>query len=440
MRSGGSRVPEFDPFSEAADLLVVGAGIIGLSSAFHVKHGNPDAKVVVVDQNAACAQGNTARSAALLRNTFTSSTNLALADSSIDFYGHLVNDRKQQLGLHLYGYLWLMDGAGRDGNKDSVAQMRQHGVEVEEYDEAEIRKIPGMQTRVTADEEGQMLGLRDIEYGLFGKKCGAIEPDLLTQVYEKDFLADGGKVLYNTRVGGLLLEPKAGPMGIPGEPYMWQAPRVAGAKTGGGAIRAKKTLVATGAWVHELLDPAGVDPNTAPRKRQMFTFKHPEVKRLIEFPFAGKKQLPVLIFPKDGIYLKPDTSEGKAWIGCSDNMGRPIRREDDPQPEDAFWEMGVHQVLRKYLPVFEGLKPSQAWAGHYIYHSADRTPVVFEQADCIVVSGMSGSGIMKADALGRVAAAKFEGKDHAELYGGRRFEVSKLSVTNRHVEYERFVI
>ncbi|HEX9710343.1 MAG TPA: FAD-binding oxidoreductase, partial [Candidatus Thermoplasmatota archaeon] len=189
-----------------------------------------------------------------------------------------------------------------------------------------------------------------------------------------------------------------------------------------------------------LLDPVGIDANTAPRKRQLFTFKHPEVRRLIEFPFAGKKQLPVLIFPKDGIYLKPETIEGTAWIGCSDILGRAVSVEDAPEPEDAFWEMGVHQVLRKYLPVFDGMKPHQAWAGHYIYHSPDRTPVVFEQGDCIVVSGMSGSGIMKADALGRVAAALVAGKAQAELYGGRRFEVSKLSVTNRHVEYERFVI
>ncbi len=432
--------PGTDPFNEPVDLLVVGAGVIGLACAYHAKRENPDARVVVVEKNAACAQGNTARSAALIRNTFTSSSNLALADSSIDYYMHLVHDRREEVGLRLYGYLWLMDGAGRDANRDAVTQMRHQGVEVEEYGEGDLRAIPGLRTRVTADEEGQMLGLRDIEYGLFGAKCGAIEPDLLTQVYERDFLRDGGTCLYNTRVDALVLEPRDGPAGIPGEPFMWQLPRVAGARTERGQIRARKTVVATGAWIPQLLDPVGIDANTKPRKRQLFTFKSDEVKRLIEFPFAGKGQLPVLIFPKDGVYLKPDTTEGTAWIGCSDNMGRSLSFVEDPQPEDAFWEMGVHQVLRKYLPQFDGLKPHRAWAGHYIYHTADRTPVVFEQGDAIVVSGMSGSGIMKADALGRVAAALFAGKGHAQLYGGRRFDVSKLSVFNRRVDNERFVI
>ena len=419
---------------------MVGAGVIGLSAAYHVRRDNPDARVVVIDKNAACAQGNTARSAALVRNTFTSAANLALTNSSIDYYEHLVKERRREVGLRLYGYLWLMDEAGRKANGTAIEQMREHGVEVEVYEEDELRKIPQMHTRFEGDEEAQMVGLKDIVSGLFGAKCGQIEPDLLTQAYEADFLAHGGKCVYNVNAMELLLEPEGGPMGIPGEPYPWQSPRIAGARTDKGTIKAAKTLVATGAWVHQLMDKAGIDVNTAPRKRQLFTFKNAEVTELIRYPFAGKKQLPVLIFPKNGIYLKPDTSEGTAWVGCSDDIGRSIEFEEDPQAEESFWEMGVHQVLRKYLPQFDGLKPHQSWAGHYIYHTADRTPVVFEEHDCIVVSGMSGSGIMKADALGRIAAALFAGKKKADLYGGRPFDVEQIGIKRRRVEYERFVI
>src|SRR5574342_619832 len=331
---GGHTISPADPFSEQVDLLVVGAGIIGMASAFHVKRENPDARVVVIDKAGACAQGNTARSAALVRNTFTSSTNLALTDSSIDYYRHLEGERREAVGLRLYGYLWLMDGAGRDANRDAFAQMRQHGVEVEEYDEAELRRIPGLRTHFAGDEEAQMLGLKSVEFGLFGKKCGAIEPDLLTQAYERHFLAMGGVTLYGVQASELLLEPAQGPMGVPGEPHMWQSPRVAGARTDRGTLRARKTLVATGAWVRQLLDRAGIDANTQPRKRQLFTFKSPEVSRLLRHPFAGKPQLPVLIFPNNGIYLKPDTSEDAVWIGCSDELGRPLAFEEDPQAEE----------------------------------------------------------------------------------------------------------
>ena len=418
----------------------MGAGIIGMACAFHVKRENPDARVLVVDRLGACAQGNTARSAALVRNTFTSRTNVALTNSSIDYFRHLRDDRKAEVGLKLYGYLWLMDAAGYEQNRPAIEQLKANNIEVELFDGKEIGRIPGLKTNFAGDEEAQLLGLKNIDYGLFGAKCGAIEPDLLTQVYEKDFLRLGGEVLYNTPVRSLLLEGSSGAMGMPGEPFPWQEPRVAGAVTDGGKIRAKKTLVAAGAWVRQLTDPAGIDATTQPRKRQLFTFKTPSVHELIHYRFAGKDQLPVLIFPKNGIYLKPDTTEEAAWVGCSDDLGRAFSFEDDPQPEASFWEYGIHQVLRKYLPQFDGLAPHNAWAGHYVYQTSDRTPVAFESADCIVVSGDSGSGIMKADALGRIAAALFVGKAHAELYGGHRFDVAQISAKQRHVEYERFVI
>jgi glycine/D-amino acid oxidase-like deaminating enzyme len=375
-----------------------------------------------------------------VRNTFTSATNLALTDSSIDYYLHLRDDRRQDIGLKLYGYLWLMDAQGLEHNREAIERMKGNGIEVELFDESEIRRIPGLRTKFAGDEEAALLRLKDIDYGLFGAKCGAVEPDLLTQVYERDFLKFGGTILYNTRVESLLLEPEGGPMGLPGEPYPWQDPRVAGAVTSGGTVRARKTIVATGAWVRELTDPAGIDPTTQPRKRQLFTFKSDTISQLLHHRFAGKSQLPVLIFPKGGIYLKPDTAENAAWIGCSDDLGRAFSFTEDPQPEETFWELGIHQVLRKYLPQFDGLKPHNAWAGHYIYQTVDRTPVVFEERDCIVVSGMSGSGIMKGDALGRIAAALFAGRSHAELHGGRRFDCAQLSTKARRVAYEHFVI
>jgi len=164
-----------------------------MAAAAHVQRENPDAKVVVVDRASACAQGNTARSAALVRNTFTSETNLWLTDSSIDFYKHLRDDRREEVGLKLYGYLWLMDAAGLEKNRAAIERMKAHKIEVELFDRSELERIPGLRCDFAGDEEAQVLRLRNIDHGLFGAKCGQIEPDLLTQVYERDFLRLGGR-------------------------------------------------------------------------------------------------------------------------------------------------------------------------------------------------------------------------------------------------------
>jgi FAD-dependent oxidoreductase domain-containing protein 1 len=58
----------------------------------------------------------------------------------------------------------------------------------------------------------------------------------------------------------------------------------------------------------------------------------------------------------------------------------------------------------------------------------------------IYVGGASGSGIMKCDAIGRIAAALHAGEEEAELYGGRRFRVSDIGIHHRRVERESLVL
>ena len=58
----------------------------------------------------------------------------------------------------------------------------------------------------------------------------------------------------------------------------------------------------------------------------------------------------------------------------------------------------------------------------------------------MVVGGASGSGIMKADAMGRIAAALYSGEEYALLYDGEKFRVSDLGLRDRRVEPEKLVI
>ena len=58
----------------------------------------------------------------------------------------------------------------------------------------------------------------------------------------------------------------------------------------------------------------------------------------------------------------------------------------------------------------------------------------------IYVGAASGSGIMKCDSLGRIVTAFHAGEEEAELYGGRKFRVADLGITERQVERETFII
>jgi glycine/D-amino acid oxidase-like deaminating enzyme len=58
----------------------------------------------------------------------------------------------------------------------------------------------------------------------------------------------------------------------------------------------------------------------------------------------------------------------------------------------------------------------------------------------IYVGAASGSGIMKSDAIGRIAAALYAKEEKAELFGGRKFRASDLGINNRQAERETLII
>ena len=89
------------------DTLIIGAGIMGLSTAYHMKKRAPSKKILVIDKYAGPGQGNSAKSEGGFRNIFTSETNYLLADTSIDFFFHMENELGYNLKMESIGYLWL---------------------------------------------------------------------------------------------------------------------------------------------------------------------------------------------------------------------------------------------------------------------------------------------------------------------------------------------
>lgn len=423
------------------DVLVVGAGILGLSSAYHIKKKDPKKRVVVIDRNGGPGQGNSAKSEGAFRNIFASETNYLLADSTIDWFSHLQNDLGYDLKLAHIGYLWLFSEAHYSRLEDAFDAMRRRGVELRTFDKKDLKRmIPDLVTDFEDDEEAEILGLKAVDVGVQGVKCGSIDADALVRSYESEFLKLGGEIRYSTTATRLILKPED-ELGIPGEPFVWQESRVAGAETSRGEILAETTIVAAGVWSERLLDPIGFDAAMRPKKRQLFVFKNPRLKGLLEVKELNEYgALPLTILPRADVYLKGELTEGSIWLGCADELGRSFGLEDDPQPEEDYYTDNIYHVLVKYFPCFQDVRPVNMWAGQYAINSFDGIPVVAPASGMIYIGAASGSGIMKSDALGRIVAALYAGEEEAELYSGRRFKVADLGVVTRNVERETFII
>ena len=427
---------------------------MGLASAYHLKLNNPSKSVLVIDRFGAPGQGNTGRSNAMFRNTFTSTDNQILANTSIDFYLHVRNELKVDIGLQLIGYLWLLSESQVARTEGYIQGMKRNGIEVKEYSVEELRRlVGGVVTSLDGDddEEANIMGLEDISGAVFGPKCGRLDPEKLVRFYANEFTRLGGKIALKTNVEGLLLGPSRR-LGIEGEPFVWQEAEVKGVRVAGGItgdLEAKSTVVACGAWNNELLEPIGVDGHVKAKKRQLFSVSAendgPLLSLLHTKGFNNLGLIPLVILPKSGVHFKPVSEERKFWVACEDEVNRPYinipdRDLDSYRAEPGYYERGVHPVLAAYFPQFRNARPESMWAGLYAYNTVDYLPYAFREGNLIVVGGDSGSGIMKGDALGRIVDAIYRGGADASLYGGVKYSVSKVGFERRDVKREEWVI
>lgn len=421
------------------DVIIIGAGIIGLSSAYYLKRNNRDLNILVIDKNPTYAQGNTSRAAAGFRDLFSSDPNFKLAHSSIEFYKHVQNELKYNLDMKFVGYLYLLEEKTLK-MYERIFENLSKKTRVEIIDSDRIREIhPDLNFNPDEISSG-IIGIDKIEHGFLGYNCGIFEPDLLSSFYYEKSKELGVKFMFNTDVESLILEP-VNRIDYPGEPFVWQEKRVGSIKIKNGNIRADYFVIATDVWSSFLLYPIGIDSYAVSKKRQIFQITGESVKKIL-FSSGGiseDKIIPFTVLPK-GVYMRPSIKENSLRVSVSDDIGRNIMLEDDPQPEMNFYAYNIRPVLLAYYPVLENSKIFSSWAGQYSISTRDDQPYIFKTMNLIYAGVTSGSGVMKGDAIGRMVESLFSGRENAKLFDGSSIGSDTFGFINRNVPYEEFVL
>ena len=108
----------------------------------------------------------------MFRNTFTSTDNQVLANSSIDFYTHVQDQMKVDIGLDAIGYLWTMSEGQISAAEPHLKKMAGNGVEFNRLEGTELADaLPGFVTRPSS-EQARLMNLEEIRGAIFGPKCG----------------------------------------------------------------------------------------------------------------------------------------------------------------------------------------------------------------------------------------------------------------------------
>lgn len=267
------------------DYIIIGAGIIGCSTACYLKKALPEKKILLIDRNLAAGAGNTAKSAALYRNFFTSRTNRVLAASSIKYYLELGD----KIHLDPTGYLWLFS---EEQWKNSQKSIRQLDMKKDEFDILDRAAISGI-LRIDHDAKGRFA---DVHAGIYCHLCGSLSAMALAQHYAKEFISLGGEVGFGIDIRSFILTGESSSYAP------WDDVHVDKIMDGkGNSYRASNYIIAAGAWMHDLLAPVGIASGILPKKRQLFALDIKDHAGVFVDRTAGKK--PAIILPAGGIYI-----------------------------------------------------------------------------------------------------------------------------------------
>jgi FAD-dependent oxidoreductase domain-containing protein 1 len=460
------------PRRDRYDVVIVGAGPFGLASAYHFAQAQPSTSVLVLDARPGPGEGSMSASNAMVRDVFSSWDNHLLAKSAIAFYRHLMATveslRSPVPLLDLYGYLWLLPESLRGDYLGLVAKSS-GSIDAQPVALEDLRSCPGLETApLRWYEEDGATAPEPITGGLFGRACGALAPEMLARHYYEEARSSGVEFEFNACVRRLSFEGREEILlhEESGRPFAFQERMRGRLRIGrvvlgdGRSVRTDRVVVAAGAWSESLLHPIGFATGCSPRPQHLYSVSGAAVDELLAWKApvvpldskSGPGRMPFVILPT-GAALKPVFRERHLWVELEDSS-HPIGTREDPGREGTLdYDMArladrssfATDVLPAVTPYFPRLGTTAArlessWGGYY-HFSPDGHPVIVEQPYGVTfVGGDSGSGIMKADSIGRLVAAALEGRPEAKLYTGESYRVDRLSLAHRDLAEERIIL
>jgi glycine/D-amino acid oxidase-like deaminating enzyme len=355
--------------NQTADVVIVGGAVMGSSVACHLAMREDfTGRIVVIEADPAYETCASARSAASIRQQFSSAINIEISLYGIRFLREIgealnVNGDKPAIDLHEGGYLFLATPDKLGILEENHRLQQELGADIAFLDpEGLTAKFPWLDVSDLAagchgiTGEGWFDG-----YGLmqaFRKKARSLGVDYrpAKAIVEKDG-AGGWTVTLSS--GETLSTPVV----------------VNCAGAAGGA---------------ELCRQAGLDVPIVSKKRCVFTF---ECKDKLE-------RFPLLIDP-NGTYARP---EGTGFI-----CGAAPPEDRDPDCHDfdvdyALFEEHIWPTLATRVPAFEAIRPGAAWAGCYDMNLFDHNAFVGAVPGLdgfYLALGFSGHGLQQSPAVGR---------------------------------------
>ena len=353
----------------AAEVLVVGAGVVGSSTAYNLTRlGIRD--VVVLDKDGVAAHASRL-SAGLVRTHYSNAPEARLAQRGLEWFENWDEMVGGDPGFVRTGLANLVSAGDRDKLRSNVRMLQEAGVETHLIGPEELVEL---EPEMRVDEH---------ELAAYEPRSGYADPGATTRALAAAARRHGATIVEGVTVTGLVVEGS----------------RVVGVRTSGGPISAGSVVLACGAWSVPLAAAVGVRIPVEPVVvRVAFMERSVGTRR-------GPAGHLVVLDRACGTYFRPE-GDDLSLLGLQ-GYSQPAATPDDYErpPDPDFDELVRVQVAERF-PGFAHSAVAHSHTG-----PIDLTPDLCAiigptpYEGLILAVGMSGSGFKKAPATGECVAS-----------------------------------
>lgn len=370
-----------------AEVVVVGAGIMGLSIAYNLARHHGVSNVVVVDRSYLCG-GASGRNGGGVRAQFSSEENIRLMQESIRICRDFAAEMKINVWFRQGGYLFLVRSEkGRANLEKSVA----------------VQNACGLGTELLTPKEAQKivpeLAIEGVVAAAYNANDGVVFPWPFVWGY-----AHGAQKL------GVEIETFTDVIG-----FETKGARIEGVVTSKGTIKTRKVVNAAGAWAPEVAKLLDVELPNKPHRHEICSTE--PLKLWLK---------PLVADLSNGLYFS-QSMRGEIVGGISNEH---VPEGIDMESSEDFLGLYARAVVRT-CPILGSVKVLRQWAGCYDL-TPDANPIVGE-VDGVEhfyqASGFMGHGFMMAPVVGKLIAqhvAKATDLPMFERWALRRFKEGRL--------------
>jgi glycine/D-amino acid oxidase-like deaminating enzyme len=355
-------------------VVVVGAGALGLATAWHLTdRGLTD--VTVIDRGPV-AGASSGLSVGIIETQYLDPLAIEIRVASMRFFTAL--ERAGSLAITRNGYLRL-------GHRPADVEAFARSVEVQRGFGVEDCRVldPGEMRRLIPD-----LYIDDLAGGLFGPSDGYIDGHRYCAALAEAVVARGGRVLQDTALVGA---DASG--GGPGHRL----------RTTRGSLDCDIVVNAAGGWAGRVGDLLGAPVEILPQRHQALIARLPA-----PLPYVMPSVMDYL--PASGAFgaYFRDEAPGRLVAGLhTEEVLHDIVDPDEVGRDTAaeYLELVAERLARR-LPGLADMRLGDVWAGIYPMRP-DGKPVVGPhpgRPTVVLVAGAGGSGLQSSPALGLISA------------------------------------